>query len=552
MDLNQEVSKRRTFAIISHPDAGKTTVTEKLLLYGGAIQTAGAVKSKKNQNAATSDWMKMEQERGISVASSVMQFPYKDVIINLLDTPGHEDFSEDTYRVLSAVDSALMIIDAAKGVEARTLKLMEVCRLRSIPILTFINKFDRDTKDTFELLDEIETKLNIRTSPITWPIGSGSSFKGTFNFLTKKVSLFDKSIKDKRQELNFVAFDSPEIKSIDFIDDITEQINLASELLPKFNLEEFLTGQLSPVFFGSAINSFGLPELLDGFIDYAPSPSSYEAINTDSNKTLEIMAKDENLRGFVFKIQANMDPKHRDRIAFIRLVSGALTEGAKIYQNRLNKEIKLTKTLNFLASDRVITKEAVAGDIIGIYNHGSIRIGDTFCQKKEEKDLKFTGIPNFASEIFRKVILKDPLKAKALHKGLNELSEEGATQVFRPLNNNNIILGAVGVLQFEVVAQRLLDEYKVQLIFEASEIKLSPWIINDGGLQEAKLNKTLDENQDYTPLSKSEFERFMQKYSTSLALDSKENLVFLAASNASLTLAKQKNPELSFVKFYEN
>ena len=420
-----EISKRRTFAIISHPDAGKTTVTEKLLLYGGAIKTAGSVKAKKANSHAISDWMEMEKERGISVTSSVMQFPYDNHVINLLDTPGHEDFSEDTYRTLTAVDSALMVIDVAKGVEQRTIKLMEVCRLRDTPILTFINKLDREGRDPIDLLDEVESVLDIECSPITWPIGMGKEFKGVVHLLENKVYLFESGKNAKIGDNTVIEdIDNPELDKalgIELSLSIREEIELIQGTTNPFQLENFLEGKQTPVFFGSAINNFGIKKLLEGFIQYAPTPQDRESDNR------KVSPYENKLTGFVFKIQANMDPKHHDRLAFMRIVSGEYKKGMKVLQVSTGKQIKIANAVTFMSRERSSTETAHAGDVIGIHNHGGIRIGDTFTQGEK---LNFHGIPNFAPEIFRRAQLKDPLKAKALQKGLDQLSEEGATQVF--------------------------------------------------------------------------------------------------------------------------
>jgi len=417
-----EISKRRTFAIISHPDAGKTTVTEKLLLYGGAIKTAGSVKARKANSHATSDWMEMEKERGISVTSSVMQFPYDNHVINLLDTPGHEDFSEDTYRTLTAVDSALMVIDVAKGVEQRTIKLMEVCRLRDTPILTFINKLDREGREPIDLLDEVESVLDIECSPITWPIGMGKEFKGVVHLLENKVYLFESGKNAKIGDNTIIeGIDNPELDKalgVELSASIREEVELIKGTTNPFQLESFLKGKQTPVFFGSAINNFGIENLLNGFIDYAPTPQDRESDNRR-------VSPDENkLTGFVFKIQANMDPKHHDRLAFMRIVSGEYKKGMKVLQVSTGKQIKIANAVTFMSRERSSTETAHAGDVIGIHNHGGIRIGDTFTQGEK---LNFQGIANFAPEIFRRAQLKDPLKAKALQKGLDQLSEEGAT-----------------------------------------------------------------------------------------------------------------------------
>jgi len=514
-----EISKRRTFAIISHPDAGKTTVTEKLLLYGGAIKTAGSVKARKAATHATSDWMEMEKERGISVTSSVMQFPYNNHVINLLDTPGHEDFSEDTYRTLTAVDSALMVIDVAKGVEQRTIKLMEVCRLRDTPILTFINKLDREGKEPIELLDEVESVLNIECSPITWPIGMGKGFKGVYHLLEDKVYLFESG-------KNASIGDNTVIKGIDNskLDDLLgehlanearEEIELISGTTNPFDINDFLEGRQTPVFFGSAINNFGIENLLDGFIQYAPTPQGRES---DSRIVLPEETK---LSGFVFKIQANMDPKHHDRLAFMRIVSGEYQKGMKVLQVSTGKQIKIANAVTFMSRERSAAEVAHAGDVIGIHNHGGIGIGDTFTQGEK---INFQGIPNFAPELFRRAQLKDPLKAKALQKGLDQLSEEGATQVFRPVSNSSQILGAVGILQFDVVAHRLKYEYGVDCQFETINVATARWVSG--------------EDKD--------IEQLKIKAGNNIAIDSAGMLTYLAPSMVNLQLTIERHPELTF------
>jgi len=514
-----EISKRRTFAIISHPDAGKTTVTEKLLLYGGAIKTAGSVKARKAASHATSDWMEMEKERGISVTSSVMQFPYGNNVINLLDTPGHEDFSEDTYRTLTAVDSALMVIDVAKGVEQRTIKLMEVCRLRDTPILTFINKLDREGREPIDLLDEVESILNIECSPITWPIGMGKEFKGVVHLLENKVYLFE-SGKNAIIGDNLIieGIDNPELDKalgIELSVSIREEIELIQGTTNPFQLESFLEGKQTPVFFGSAINNFGIKNLLNGFIDYAPTPQDRES---DNRK----VSPDENkLTGFVFKIQANMDPKHHDRLAFMRIVSGEYKKGMKVLQVSTGKQIKIANAVTFMSRERSSTETAHAGDVIGIHNHGGIGIGDTFTQGEK---LNFQGIPNFAPELFRRAQLKDPLKAKALQKGLDQLSEEGATQVFRPILNNSQILGAIGILQFDVVTHRLKYEYGVDCQFELVNVATARWVNgSDKDLEQLKI-----------------------KAGNNIAIDSAGLLSYLAPSMVNLQLTIERHPNLTF------
>ena len=514
-----EISKRRTFAIISHPDAGKTTVTEKLLLYGGAIKTAGSVKARKANTHATSDWMEMEKERGISVTSSVMQFPYNNHVINLLDTPGHEDFSEDTYRTLTAVDSALMVIDVAKGVEQRTIKLMEVCRLRDTPILTFINKLDREGKEPIELLDEVESVLNIECSPITWPIGMGKGFKGVYHLLEDKVYLFESGKNASIGENTIIdGIKSSQLDDIlgdDLANEARDEIELIAGTTNPFNLNEFLEGKQTPVFFGSAINNFGIENLLDGFIDYAPTPQGRES------DVRTVMADENKLSGFVFKIQANMDPKHHDRLAFMRIVSGEYQKGMKVLQVSTGKQIKIANAVTFMSRERSSTELAHAGDVIGIHNHGGIAIGDTFTQGEK---INFQGIPNFAPELFRRAQLKDPLKAKALQKGLDQLSEEGATQVFRPVSNSSQILGAVGILQFDVVAHRLKYEYGVDCQFETINVATARWVSG----------------------SDKDIEQLKIKAGNNIAIDSAGMLTYLAPSMVNLQLTEERHPELIF------
>jgi peptide chain release factor 3 len=525
MSINQqEANRRRTFAIISHPDAGKTTLTEKLLLFGGAINMAGAVKGRKASRHATSDWMALEQQRGISVTSSVMQFPYRDRVVNLLDTPGHEDFSEDTYRTLTAVDSALMVIDCAKGVEQRTIKLMEVCRLRDTPIMTFINKLDRDGREPVELLDEIESTLGIQCSPVTWPIGMGRELKGVYHLLQDRIYLYSAAGRENISKIEVIkGIDSPEAAELlgDAIDNYREEVELVRGACPELNISDYLAAKQSPVFFGSAISNFGVRELLDEFIEHAPPPSSRES------DVREVFAGDEELTGFIFKIQANMDPGHRDRIAFMRICSGEYRKGMRMKHVRSGKEMKIADAITFMAADRQQTESAYAGDIIGLHNHGTINIGDSFTQGEE---LRFSGIPSFAPEIFKRAILKDPLKLKALQKGLSQLCEEGATQLFKPRRNNDLILGAVGPLQFEVVAHRLKDEYKVECQFEPISVATARWVETD---DEKKLQ---------------EFER---KAHDNLALDHSNSLVYIAPSKVNLILTEERWPDIRFRKTRE-
>ncbi|AZZ90475.1 peptide chain release factor 3 [Hahella sp. KA22] len=525
MELREEIKRRRTFAIISHPDAGKTTITEKVLLHGGALQKAGTVKGKKSGQFAKSDWMEMEKERGISVTTSVMQFPYDDSLVNLLDTPGHEDFSEDTYRTLTAVDSCLMVIDSAKGVEERTIKLMEVTRLRDTPIITFMNKLDRDIRDPMELLDEVEGVLKIKCAPISWPIGMGKGFKGVYHLLRDEVILYQTGKGHTLQDGRTIkGLDNPELDQVLGSDagNLRGEIELLQGASHEFDHQAFWAGELTPVFFGTALGNFGVDHMLDGLVAWAPSPQPRE---TDKRV---VEAEDEKFSGFVFKIQANMDPLHRDRIAFLRVCSGRYEQGMKIKHVRLGKDVRIADALTFMAGDRTRAEEAFAGDIIGLHNHGTIQIGDTF---SEGEEFKFSGIPNFAPELFRRIRLKDPLKSKQLQKGLIQLSEEGAVQVFRPLNNNDLIVGAVGMLQFDVVVHRLKSEYKVDAVYEPVNVATARWV-------EAKDAKKLDE--------------FKRKVSENLSLDGGDSLTYLAPTNVNLQLAMERYPDVQFRKTREH
>jgi peptide chain release factor 3 len=521
-----ETHRRRTFAIVSHPDAGKTTLTEKLLLFGGAIQMAGSVKSRKAARHATSDWMALEKERGISVTSSVMQFPYEGRIINLLDTPGHADFSEDTYRVLTAVDSALMVIDCAKGVEERTIKLMEVCRLRDTPIMTFINKLDREGKSPIELLDEVESVLGIQCSPVTWPIGMGSRLRGVVHLLTGEVHIYEQGRNFTRQDSTiFTSLDDPKLEArigSDMLKEVRDELELVEGASHPFDLEKYLSGKQTPVFFGSAVNNFGVQLLLDFFVEHAPSPKSR------GTTAREIMPEEESFSGFVFKIQANMDPQHRDRVAFLRVCSGRFDAGMKAFHVRSSKETKLANALTFMASDREIVVTAYPGDVIGLHNHGTISIGDTFTAGES---ISFTGIPNFAPELFRRARLRDPLKLKQLQKGLAQLSEEGATQFFRPLMSNDLILGAVGILQFDVVAYRLKDEYGVDAIFEPVSVATARWV--RGGTAK-------------------KMEEFREKNAMNLGIDAAGQLVYLAPTRVNLQLTQERWPDFTFAATREH
>jgi len=517
-NLSNEINRRRTFAIISHPDAGKTTITEKLLLHGRAIQVAGSVKGKRGPHA-TSDWMTMEQERGISVTSSVMQFPYGGCTVNLLDTPGHEDFSEDTYRTLTAVDSALMVIDGAKGVEDRTIKLMNVCRLRDTPILSFVNKMDRDIRDPIELLDEIEEVLGIEAAPIYWPIGMGSFFKGVYNLYTDRVHLYRGGSGAEISEPELLeGLDSEQLRELldDEYQDFVDEIELVRGASHEFDLEAYLAGKQTPVFFGTALANFGVRELLDDFVQWAPPPLPRDALQR------QVSPEEQAFSGFVFKIQANMDPRHRDRIAFLRVCSGQYSKGMRMRHVRVGKDVKIADAVSFKAGERVLVEQAEAGDIIGLHNHGTIQIGDTFTAGEE---LQFTGIPYFAPELFRRIRLRDPMKSKQLQKGLTQLSEEGSTQVFAPLNSSDLVVGAVGQLQFDVVVYRLQDEYKVEAMYEPVNVYTARWVYCD---DERKL------------------EEFRRKAAEHLSVDGGDHLTYLAPTRVNLSLMEERWPDIEF------
>jgi peptide chain release factor 3 len=556
-----EVRRRRTFAIISHPDAGKTTLTEKLLLFGGAIQMAGAVRARKSDRHAVSDWMKMEQERGISVTTSVMSFEYpipgmpddapdieRLASVNLLDTPGHADFGEDTYRVLTAVDAALMVIDGAKGVEARTEKLIEICRMRDTPVITFVNKFDRECLAPLELLDEIESKLGIPCVPWTWPIGMGKRFKGVYHLVERQLHLFRPANDAQELDLELIkgisvsGIDDPLVDELlgDQADELREDIELLAGAGVEFDEQKFLAGKQTPLLFGSAMNNFGVRELLRTFVSLAPPPQRREAIvgrfaveppkPGEPVETRMVAATEPEFSGFVFKIQANMDPNHRDRMAFMRVCSGKFERGMRAYHVRLEREVAMSNALAFLARARELVDEAWPGDIIGVPNHGTIKIGDTFSGGSL---LRYTGIPSFAPELFRRVILKTPLKAKALAKGLRQLSEEGAIQVFKPMLGSNWVVGAVGQLQLEVMAHRLLDEYAVEAAYEGVEFNTARWV---------------------TPIlegrSKHEVEKIManfkRKCEENLYVDGHDDLVYLAPNKWNLSKTEERFPEIRF------
>ncbi len=469
--LPPEVARRRTFAIISHPDAGKTTLTEKFLLYGGAIQMAGQVRAKGEARRTRSDFMKMEQERGISVSASAMSFEFNDFWFNLVDTPGHSDFSEDTYRTLTAVDAAVMVIDGAKGVESQTQKLFEVCRLRDMPILTFCNKMDRESRDTFDIIDEIQEQLAIDVSPASWPIGMGREFLGCYDMLNNRLELMDRADRNKKAEsIRINGLDDPKLNDhipIHLLNKLREEIEMARELLPAFDRQSFLEGHMTPIWFGSAINSFGVQELMDGIGTYGPPPQPRPA------QPRQVSPEESNVTGFVFKVQANMDPRHRDRVAFLRLCSGHFTRGMKLTQVRTGKQLAIANPVLFLAADRELADEAWAGDIIGIPNHGQLRIGDAL---SEGEVLNFTGIPSFAPELLQSVRAADPMKAKHLEKALHQFAEEGASKLFKPLIGSGWIVGVVGPLQFDVLASRIENEYGLPVRLEPTQFTSARWV----------------------------------------------------------------------------
>ena len=521
---NQEIARRRTFAIISHPDAGKTTITEKLLLFGGAIQMAGAVRGRRSDRHATSDFLKVEQERGISVSSAVMSFEYKDRAVNLLDTPGHEDFSEDTYRVLTAVDSALMVLDAAKGVETRTQALMDVCRLRTTPVVAFANKMDREALDPFELMENVEETLQIKCAPFTWPIGMGRTFEGVYDLRTRRVVFYQSAKRGRANEQVFIEdLEDGTLDDLigqDKADQLREELELLEALDP-FDPEAFARGEQTPFFFGSAINNFGVKELLDAFVDIAPPPQKRATLSR------EVDPMEDQFTGFVFKIQANLDKAHHDRMAFVRITSGRYARRMKMRHVRLNRDFAVNNATTFLARDRVVTEEAFAGDIIGLHTHSGLKVGDTLT---EGESLKFTGIPAFAPELFRRARLLDPMKSKALVKGLEQLSEEGAAQFFRPLDGSDYILGALGHLQFDVIQSRLEGEYKVRAIFEGVSLGAARWISSE---DEAAL------------------ERFRSENRHRLYLDVAGNLTYLVQSQWALDYAAEQNPKIKFLATIE-
>ena len=530
MSFLEEIARRRTFGIISHPDAGKTTLTEKLLLFGGAIQEAGAVKNNKIKKGATSDFMEIERQRGISVATSVLAFIYQDKKINILDTPGHKDFAEDTFRTLTAVDSVIVVIDVAKGVEPQTEKLVEVCRMRSIPMLVFINKLDREGKDAFDLLDEVEQKLGLRVTPMSFPIGMGYDFKGIYNIWEKKINLFSGDNKTTISDgVQFDDLSNPELDKIvgeTAAETLREEIELIDEVYPDFNQQEYLEGKLQPVFFGSALNNFGVKELLDAFIEIAPSPQPKKA------EERLVDSKEEKMTGFVFKIHANMDPKHRDRLAFIKIVSGTFKRNAPYLHVRNGKKVKFSSPNAFFAEKKEIVDISYPGDIVGIHDTGNFKIGDTLT---EGEQLNFKGIPSFSPEHFRYVNNADPMKSKQLYKGLDQLMDEGVAQLFTLDMNGRKVIGTVGALQYEVIQYRLEHEYGAKCTYENLQVHKACWV----------------EPEDIKNDEFKEFKRVKQRY---LAKDKQGQLVFLADSDFTIQMTQSKYPsvKLHFVSEFKN
>ncbi|PZU36246.1 MAG: peptide chain release factor 3 [Acidovorax sp.] len=527
MSYAPETRRRRTFAIISHPDAGKTTLTEKLLLFSGAIQIAGAVKGRKASRHATSDWMEIEKQRGISVASSVMQMSYRDHVINLLDTPGHKDFSEDTYRVLTAVDSALMVIDAANGVEAQTRRLIEVCRQRDTPIITFVNKMDREVRDPLDILDEVERELGMPCCPITWPVGQGKSFGGIINLRTQSMTVFQPGSEKRPQDFEVIPLADADKLRARFgqaFDDALESMELAQGASAPWDHEAFLAGKLTPVFFGSGVNNFGVMEVLDAVVDMSPPPGPRKSSLIVNKQPVEktVLPEDEGFSGVVFKVQANMDANHRDRIAFVRVASGKYTPGMKLKVQRTAKELRPTSVVTFMSQRREAVEEAYAGDIIGFTTHGGVQLGDTIT---DGANLQFTGLPFFAPEMFMTVVLKNPLRTKQLQQGLMQLGEEGAIQVFKPEAGGNMLLGAVGQLQFEVVQHRLNTEYDCDIRLEACQYTGARWITAD------------------TPAELREFEN---AYPMRMARDAADTLAYLCTSPYDVRLAQERFPKIHF------
>ncbi|MBK6322481.1 peptide chain release factor 3 [Candidatus Aalborgicola defluviihabitans] len=528
MSFLSETRRRRTFAIISHPDAGKTTLTEKLLLFSGAIQIAGAVKGRKASRHATSDWMEIEKQRGISVASSVMQMAYRDHVVNLLDTPGHKDFSEDTYRVLTAVDSALMVIDAANGVEAQTRRLIEVCRQRDTPIITFVNKMDREVRDPLDILDEVERELGMPCVPMTWPVGQGKLFGGIINLRTQTMTVFESGSERRPQDFDAMPLSNAEALQKRFgheWDTALESMELATGASPTFDREAFLAGKQTPVFFGSGVNNFGVMEVLDALIDLAPSPGPRTSSFVVNKQPVirEVQPEDEAFSGVVFKVQANMDANHRDRIAFVRMASGKYTPGMKLKVMRTAKELRPTSVVTFMSQRREAVEEAYAGDIVGFTTHGGVQLGDTITDGSV--NLMYTGLPFFAPEMFMTVVLRNPLRTKQLQQGLAQLGEEGAIQVFRPEMGGNMLLGAIGQLQFEVVQHRLKGEYDADIRLESSQYTGARWITAD------------------TP---KELQEFVHAYPQRMARDAADALAYLCTSPYDVRLAQERFPKIHF------
>ncbi|MEW6469409.1 MAG: peptide chain release factor 3 [Bacteroidota bacterium] len=520
MSNTAEIQRRRTFGIISHPDAGKTTLTEKLLLFGGAIQSAGAVKSNKIRKHATSDFMEIERQRGISVSTSVMAFDYKGIKVNILDTPGHEDFAEDTYRTLTAVDSVIMVIDCVKGVEPQTRKLLEVCRMRHTPVIVFINKLDREGRNPFDLLDEIEKELKIRVRPLSWPIGMGKRFKGVYSLYEKNLILFEPSKQTLSDETVVINdLNDREIEKYigeDFASELHHDVELIDGVYDRFDKNEYLKANISPVFFGSAVNNFGVRELLDCFIDIAPSPLPRE---TEERK---VEPGESKLSGFVFKIHANLDPKHRDRIAFFRICSGTFERNRNYYHVREGRQLKFSNPTAFMAQEKSVIDTAYPGDIVGLYDSGVFKIGDSLT---EGEKLHFKGIPRFSPELFKYVVNTDPMKTKQLQKGLEQLTDEGVAQLFTKKNNNRRILGTVGALQFEVIQHRLKSEYQASCSFENLDLYKACWI---------------------TSSDKKKLETFIDEKIHHMATDKDGRPVFLAESQWALQMAQEKNPDIGF------
>ncbi len=523
VEQDRETRRRRTFAIISHPDAGKTTLTEKLLLYGGAIATAGAVKSRKADRSARSDFMEMEQQRGISVSTAVMSFEYNNVAMNLLDTPGHNDFSEDTYRTLTAVDAVLMVIDSTKGVESQTKKLLEVCRLKRTPVITMMNKLDLEGMEPLDLVDNLEKELGMACVPMTWPIGKGREFKGVFDLRRNEVHFYTSSLHHKKNDVETIDLHSEraaQLLGANEVSRLREDVHMLQELTPAMDQSRFNGGQITPVFFGSALNNFGVDSVLNMICDIAPPPGPRETT------TRIIEPDEENFTGFVFKIQANMDRNHRDRMAFIRICSGVFTRGMTLHHVRTGKDTIIRNAITFLARNRNLVETAYPGDIIGIPNHGTIRIGDTFTQGEK---LQITGIPSFAPELFRRARLKDPLKAKALSKGLEQVCEEGAAQLFRPISGSDYIIGALGELQFQVIASRLENEYRVNADFETIPRNVCRWIIGDDATKK----------------------QIIDRYAYDLFMDGSGNLCILADNLFRCNQIADKFPEVTLARTME-